>query len=282
MSRPNLAELRPPSSRAQYRFRGSVAPRPGIRASILRPAVTDGVATLRLLDPIDSWGGDWGVSAKEFAVALDALPDDVATINLHINSPGGEVWEALTMVNMLRDHSAKVVAIVDGLAASSASFLAASADETVMMPDTTAMIHDAWGLAIGNAQDMRDYGDLLDRVSNTIAGVYAGRTGTVEEWRAAMLAESWYSADEAVAVGLADRVADTPRRADDPAPADAFDLSVFRYTGRDEAPAPAAGIPAPDPDPVTVAPEDLADGDWQPSIAARFRARALQDKAARS
>lgn len=280
MSRPTT-DLQPPSSRAQYRFRGSVAPRPGIRASILRPTVVDGEATLRVLDPIDSWGGDWGVSAKEFAVALDAIPADVATINLHINSPGGEVWEALTMVNLLRAHDAKVVSYVDGLAASSASFLAASADEVVMMPDTKAMIHDAWGLSIGNANDMRDYGELLDRVSNTIAGVYAHRGGTVEEWRAAMLAESWYSAEEAVAAGLADRVADLPKRADDPAPADAFDLSVFKFAGRSEAPNPGTHIPAPDPDPVTVDPEDLADGEWRPGIAARFRELSLREKAGR-
>ena len=220
----------------QYRFRGHVAPEKGIRASVLASDAVDGVATMRLYDPIDSWGGEWGVSAKEFVASLDALPADTATIRLHINSPGGEVYEGITMLNALRNHKARVVAVVDGLAASAASFLAAGADEVVMARNSQLMIHDAWGMGIGNAQVMRDLAGRLDKISDNIASVYAAKSGgTVEDWRAAMLAETWYSDEEAVAAGLADRVEEAPA----PAAKNSFDLSVFQFAGREQAPPPA-------------------------------------------
>lgn len=223
----------------RFRFRNAM-PAAGIRASVLIPEIADGVATMRLYDPIDDWGGDWGVSAKEFASALGALPEDVHTIQLHINSPGGLVFEAVTILNQLRQHSARVVAIVDGLAASAASYIAVGADEVIMAPNTQLMIHDAWGLAIGNAADMRGTADLLDRLSNNIAAIYASKAGgTTEDWRTAMLAESWYSAQEAVDAGLADSVLGAEPAAD--APADALasvDTSTWKYQNRDEAPAP--------------------------------------------
>lgn len=233
----------------RYRFRNAM-PTSGLRASILTPEISDGVAKLRMYDPIDDWGGDWGVSAKEFAGALGALPADVHTINLHINSPGGMVFEGVAILNQLRQHSARIVAVVDGLAASAASFIACGADEVQMAPNTQLMIHDAWALAIGNAATMREAGDLLDRLSDNIASVYAAKTGgTTEEWRTAMLAESWYSAEEAVSAGLADSVVGQGVDADEVAKALAScDLSSFKHAGRDDAPTPiitnAGGFPA--------------------------------------
>ena len=219
----------------QYRFRGQIAPEKGIRASVLEADVEDGVASLRLYDPIDSYGGDWGVSAKEFVKALDALPDDTATIHLHINSPGGEVYEGVTILNALRNHKARVVAIVDGLAASAASFVAAGADEVIMGRNSQMMIHDAWGIGIGPSAAMRDLADRLDKISDNIASIYATKGGgTVEDWRTAMLAETWYSDEEAVAAGLADRVEESPEPVKN-----SFDLSVFQFAGREQAPPPA-------------------------------------------
>lgn len=233
----------------RYRFRNTM-PTSGLRASILTPEIADGVAKLRLYDPIDDWGGDWGVSAKEFAVALGALPTDVHTIHLHINSPGGMVFEGVTILNQLRQHAARIVAVVDGLAASAASFIACGADEVQMAPNTQLMIHDAWGLAIGNAATMREAGDLLDRLSDNIASVYAAKAGgTTEEWRTAMLAESWYSAEEAVTAGLADSVVGQVADADKVAKALAScDLSSFKHADRNDAPTPiitnTGGFPA--------------------------------------
>ncbi|MEE6295190.1 head maturation protease, ClpP-related [Georgenia wangjunii] len=225
----------------RYRFRGSVRPQPGTRASALKADVADGVATMRLYDPIDSWGGDWGVSAKEFADALGTLPANTTEIRLHINSPGGMVYEAIAILNQLRAHKARVVAVVDGLAASAASFIAAGADEVVMGRNTEMMVHDAWNFAIGNAADMRKAADDLDQISNNIASIYAAKAGNdTAAWRDVMLAETWFSADEAVAAGLADSV-DTGEAADEQAAA-RFDLSIFAHAGRDQAPPPPAPL----------------------------------------
>lgn len=221
-----------------YRFRGSVPPQSDKpRAELTPEQPVDGVATIHLYDPIDSWGGDWGVSAKEFSTVLAALPDDVTEIRLHINSPGGEVFEGIAILNALRNHPANVVAVVDGLAASAASFIACGADECVMGRNTQLMIHDAWGICIGAAADMRDLAVRLDQISDNIASVYAAKAGNdIAGWRASMLAETWYSADEAVSAGLADRV-DGDKKDD---AKNAFDLSMFTYAGRAEAPDPAA------------------------------------------
>lgn len=218
-----------------YRFRGSVPPSP--RASIVTVADDDTTATLRLYDPIDSWGGEWGVSAKEFAAALDALPVGVERIVVQINSPGGEVWEGLAITNQLRRHPATVTAVVDGIAASAASFIAVGgADRVVMGRNAQMMIHDAWGMCMGNAADMRELGDRLDKISDNIASIYAERAGgDVSAWRAAMLRETWYNADEAVAAGLAVDVEDV-QPADDARAS--FDLAAFRHAGRNAAPSP--------------------------------------------
>jgi ATP-dependent protease ClpP protease subunit len=248
------------SGMPQYRFRGRIAPsddvKHEVRAEIAQaPSTEEGVAKLRLYDVIDSWGGAWGVSAKEFAAALDGLDKNTHTIQLHINSPGGEVFEGIAILNQLRAHPAKVVAVVDGLAASAASFIAAGADEVVMGQNAELMIHDAWGLCVGNAADMRGLADRLDHLSNNIASVYAHKAGgTVADWRQAMLDETWYAAQEAVDAGLANSVAEAPAAED--AAKNAFDLSVFKHAGRADAPAPPA--PHAEAEPIAEADEAAA------------------------
>lgn len=213
-------------------------------------------ATIRLYGPIDSWGGYWGTSAKEVAKTLDELPDTIENIVLRINSPGGEAWEGMAILNLLRAHSAQVMAVVDGMAASSASFIAAGCDETVMSPGSQMMIHDAFTFAYGNAAVMAKAQRMLDSTSNSVAAIYAEAAGgSAEEWRQLMRDETWYTADEAVAAGLAVRVevvpdsGSTDTAGGDPVevtivegddPEDSFDLSLFRYAGRAAAPAPAA------------------------------------------
>lgn len=192
---------------AQGRVANGNAPRNSIS-----PAVLDGdTATLRLYDYIDSEGGYWGISADEVAQALDAIDGPVSRINLRVNSGGGMVWDGLAILNTLRAYDAPVTAIVDGVAASAASFIAVACDEVVMMPNSRMMIHDALGLCIGQAADMREYASFLDDTSDNIAEIYATKAGgSVEQWRTTMssngLQGQWYSPAQAVEAGLADRV----------------------------------------------------------------------------
>jgi hypothetical protein len=152
---------------------------------------------------------------------------------------------------------------VDALAASIASVIAMAGDRIIAAPHSQFMIHNAAGVAAGEATELREYADFLDKQSENIAGVYAERAGgTVKHWLRLMAAETWFFADEAVEAGLADEVGKPMRRddeemmPDDRAMAAAWDLSVYNYahTSREEAPAPevtsAAVEPAPDAEPV--------------------------------
>ena len=242
-----------------YRFWGRTPPAEGHR-NVSATEQTE--ATMYLYGPIDPWGGEWGISAAEVAAALTALPAGTTDLTLRINSPGGEVFEAVAIMNLLRDHSARITARVDGLAASAASFLAVSADELVMGANSELMIHDAWGLAIGYADDMRSYGDLLDHTSDNIASVYDAKAGGgAEQWRGYMKAESWFNAAEAVELGLADSVNTKPAADDaaaEPAARMAFDTeTLVTYAGRDKAPAPA---PTPVPTATTETPTPETSG----------------------
>ena len=167
------------------------------------------VATIRLYGPIDSWGGYWGVSTKDVGNVLDALPDEVTQIVLRINSPGGEVFEAVSILNMLRAHKASVVAVVDGLAASAASVLAAGCDEAVMSPGTQMMIHKPSSYAWGDADALRKSAGVLDSVEASIVEIYSDKAGA-RDWAALLADETWLTAKEAVSIGLADRVAVIP------------------------------------------------------------------------
>jgi len=194
-----------------YRFRDHL-PKPGEgknpRAELDATRDSAGIVTLWLYDVIDSWGGFWGISANEVRQALEEFPaSQVTEIHVHVNSPGGDVFEASAINNVLAAHPAKVKVMVDGLAASAASVVAVRADELVMGLGTELMIHDVWTIAIGNASTLRSAADLADKLSDDIAIQYALKAGgDPETWREAMLAETWYSAEEAVAAGLADRV----------------------------------------------------------------------------
>lgn len=201
--------------------------------------IADGVAVLRLYDVIDSWGGFWGVSASDVAQALDALPDDVSTVEVHLNSPGGEATEGIAVSNLLRQDGRRVVAIVDGLCASAASMVAMGADELVMAPGAQIMVHEASGGAWGPAAFLAQESRALDHLSDSYAAVYALKAGgAADAWRELMRTETWFSPAEAVAAGLADRVLADRVTADPAAQASEVDTRRFAYAGRSAAPAP--------------------------------------------
>jgi ATP-dependent protease ClpP protease subunit len=211
-------------------------------------------AKIRIYDEI----GWWGTSARTFAQELDDL--DVDEIDLRLNSPGGNAWDGLAIYNSLRAHPATVTVTVDGMAASAASYIAMAGDKVLMNRGSQMMIHDASGIVIGNASDMEKYAIALNKLSDSIASVYAARAGgSTAEWRDVMREEAWYKADEAVAAGLADEVVNDTGSDSEATARAPFDLTAYAYAyaGRDAAPAPR--IPhrpqsqAPDPAPITAA-----------------------------
>jgi ATP-dependent Clp endopeptidase proteolytic subunit ClpP len=167
--------------------------------------------------------GFMGVAAGEFLADLAGI---TGAIELHINSPGGDVFDGVAIYNTLKQRKDDVHVIVDGLAASAASFIAqaASPGQLEMAPSSMLMIHEGFAMVIGSSEDMVTTAALLDKVSDTIASIYADRSGKpAAHWRDAMRAETWYSDSEAVEAGLADRITGSE------GPKDAWDLSVFAH-----------------------------------------------------
>lgn len=216
------------------------------------------IATIRLYGPIDSWGGYWGISAKDVGGVLDALPESVNQIILRINSPGGHVFEGISIMNLLGAHRAKVTAVVDGLAASAASVIAAGADETVMSPGTQMMIHCTSTIVWGNAAEMRKEAAVLEGLDRSLAEIYTAKAGE-KDWATLLEAETWLPAADAVAEGLADRIAVIPDAGetetvgeedeevvlvpDEAEPEDMAAAHVIRFAARRHAPAAAAASP---------------------------------------
>lgn len=179
----------------------------------LRAVTAATTPELLIYDVIDSWGGDWGVSARDVAAALDDL-GPVPALSVRLSSPGGDYFEGVAIAGMLARHDAQVTVYVDGLAASAASVIAMGADRIVMSPGSQLMIHEASSMAWGTADDMRRTAAMLDQTNDDIAALYHARAGgELDEWRQAVRVETWYTAAQAVAAGLADEVAALPTRA---------------------------------------------------------------------
>lgn len=185
----------------------------------------------------DEVGGLFGAFADEFIDELKGIT--APRMRVRVNSPGGGVFEGVAIANALRAHPAEVTVQIDGLAASIASVIAMAGDRVVIQPQAMVMIHDASGACLGNAADMQEMADLLDKISDNIADAYTQRAGgTRDEWRARMRAESWYTAEEAVAAGLADEVMPAPKKrgapepdGDEPEMRKRYDLTAYGYQG---------------------------------------------------
>ena len=154
----------------------------------------------------DYIGGWRGSTSENFVRDVAGL--DVDELHVHLNSPGGDAFEGITIANVLRAHRARVTVWVDGLAASAASVIAMAGDEVVMGIGAQLMIHDASTYAWGDAVELRKAADSVDSLSQGVAKAYSEKAGgTVEQWRAVMVAETWYDGPSAVTAGLADREA---------------------------------------------------------------------------
>lgn len=201
----------------------------------------DSVVEVLLYDEI----GSWGISAKDFVNELGAIK--ASTITLRVNSPGGDVFDGVAIYNGLKNHKAAVNVVVDGLAASSAAFITQAGDTVLMAEGSTMMIHEPHGMTLGDAGDMAKMAETLGKMGDTIASLYAARAGGTEaEWRERMREESWYRAQEAVDVKLADGVVDGQQARN---PAGIFNLSQFKnvpdWVPQDEGGSPTVQNPYP-------------------------------------
>lgn len=214
---------------------------PGRRFEVVRSAAAADEAEIFLYDAVvddeleaEYWGG---VAPAPFVKALREI--DAATIHLRINSPGGSVFAARAIEQALREHAARIVVHIDGLAASAATFIAMAGDEIVIAKGALFMIHKAWIFAWGNADDLLETAALLDKIDGTLVETYADRSGQaaprIADW---MAAETWFTAAEAVEHGFADRVAES----DPKAAAAGWNLSAYAHAPRVQTPA----LPAPD------------------------------------
>jgi ATP-dependent Clp protease, protease subunit len=154
----------------------------------------------------DFWSGG-GVTAKKFQEELAAIK--TGQIDLHINSPGGAVFDGVAIYNLIKQHPANVTAYIDGIAASIASVIALAGDRVIMAENALFMMHNPSGMVMGSAADLRSTADVLDKIRGTMAGVYSAKSGKQNDEIFALLdAESWFTADEAKAAGFVDEIAE--------------------------------------------------------------------------
>lgn len=186
-------------------------PKPRIQAR----AIDADTLEVHLYDYLSSYADEWGgISSKQVLHALAVKPD-AKTIRLRVNSPGGDVFEGIAIYSILKSSPARIVVEVDGLAASAASFVAMAGDEIRVAKGGMFMIHEARCMYVndGTSDGLREEAELLDKLNNTLVDFYAPRAEkagkTRDEIVAAMAAETWLTAEEAIAWGLADSIADT-------------------------------------------------------------------------
>lgn len=166
--------------------------------------------TISIYDVIgqDFWTGE-GVTAKRIAGALRSIGQKPVTVN--VNSPGGDMFEGLAIYNLLVEHPAEVTVRVMGLAASAASIIVMAGDKIEMGLGSMLMIHNSWGMVVGNQNDMRDAAETFAEFDAAMADIYAARTGQKASEIAAMMdAETFMRAEKAIELGFADATFEAP------------------------------------------------------------------------
>lgn len=184
---------------------------------------------------------DGGITPKQFSDDLKAL-GDIDEIYVHLNSPGGQVFDGNTIYNILKNHKARVIVDIEGLAASIASVIAMAGDEIRIAENGMMMVHNASAFAIGDAEAMRKTADMLDKTNSTIISTYAKRTGLDEEKVTDLMnAETWMTAKEALDYGFVDSITDAVEMAAH------FDLEKFKYRNMPKNAAPTKDKEQSDP-----------------------------------
>jgi len=169
-------------------------------------AADDGAAEIRIFEEIglDYWTGE-GMTAERFASLLDDI--DASEIRVRINSPGGSVFDGITIYNLLAERDEPVTVSIDGIAASAASVIAMAGDEIEAAGNAQLMIHSAWTVAAGNAVQMREVADVLEKIDGQLADTYAARSGQpLDVIGELMSTDTYLTAAEAEALGLIDSI----------------------------------------------------------------------------
>lgn len=197
ISKPDFDIAAPPPPQALEQWRA------GVRAADL---TSDNVVSIYGVIGEDFWTGE-GITAARVAGALRRI--GARDIEVHVNSPGGDLWEGTAIYNLLRDHKQKVTVKVMGMAASAASIIAMAGDEIKVGLGSHVMIHNVWSIAIGNRHDFVEVAAYLEQFDQSLFDIYAARTGQskedIERW---MDAETFFSASEAIKNGFADEMLD--------------------------------------------------------------------------
>lgn len=188
---------------------------------------SDDEADLYLYIEIASWGGGgYAHSAQSFKRELDAL-GDIKTLNIYINSPGGDVFEGNAIYNMLarKAKTCQINVYIDGLAASIASVIAMAGTKVYMPRNAMMMVHNAWSYAWGNAKELRDIANALDKIDISIRQTYLNKAGDKLDEDIIidlMDKETWLTAQECYNYGLCDEIIDEKHVAAK------FDSSIFK------------------------------------------------------
>ena len=162
-------------------------------------------ATIYIYDVISA---DWGVSALDVIAAIKSAGDS-KVLNIHINSPGGDVFEGRAIMAAISAFPGKTIAKIDSLCASAATSIAIACDEVEMSEGSFFMVHNAHGMAYGDKTALRETANVMEKVEGAIVNDYTSKTGKDEATiRAMMDAETWMTANEALESGFIDRIAD--------------------------------------------------------------------------
>lgn len=186
-------------------------------ASWYRMEVRNDISDIYIYDEI-SW---YAISADQFVKDLGDIKSK--TIRVHLNTPGGNVFDGVAIYNALKQHEATIETYIDGLAASIGSMIALAGDTVRMADNGFFMIHEPWILAIGDSEELRKTADVLDKISGTLVKTYVKKSGKdedqIKEWLAA---ETWFTAEEAKDAGFIDEII-----VEEPEAKAEYDLGVF-------------------------------------------------------
>lgn len=182
---------------------------------------TDEIAEIFIYDEIgEDWFGE-GITAKQFVLDLKAIT--APQINLRINSPGGSVFDGISISNALIRHPAKLMVDIDGVAGSIATVIALAGDTVRMAENGQFFIHNPWGMAVGTAQDMLKMADGLNKIRGSMLDTYMHHTSASRREISTMMdEETWFTASEAQAIGFVNEITPAVRMAA------SFDLSRYR------------------------------------------------------